>query len=142
MAIPNQRVDQFLRQNKDFIDTDIDGNPIDFETSEKDGVTTFSFVNDGERVTYEARPGRPVRPTLAFQGRQLKGGRRTAPPAKPGGDAKPGAERQRKPVASEEPFQPTQNGVTQPSETNQVEADDKPTYMEQYLRLARKLIEG
>lgn len=143
MAGLNKRVDDFLRQNKEYVDTDEQGNPEGFEQSEQDGVVTFSFYNDGEKVTYEARPGQRVRPTLQYQGLQLKKGRRPetkkpgAPQAGPNGGP---AERQKKPPA--EPSQPTQGGVTQPSQVNQVETDDKPTYFEQYIRLARHLVEG
>lgn len=146
MAASNTRVDQFLRQNKDYVDTDDQGNPVEFEQSVgNDGTVTFSFVNDGERVTYEARPGRPVRPTLAYQGYQLKKGRRSNPQTKtPATGANGGPkERERKPVQEPvEPSQPTQNSTSQPTANNQVETDDQATYFEQYIRLARKLIEG
>lgn len=139
----NPRVDQFLRQNAEFIDTDMNGNPEGFEQSEDNGVITFSFFNDGEKVTYEARPGQRVRPTLAYQGRQLKQGKRVAnskpdaPTAGPNGGPK---ERQKKPA--QEPSQPTQNANTDPGGVEQADANEQPTYFEQYLRLARALVEG
>ncbi len=144
----NARIERFLRQNVDYVDTDELGNPVGFEEKPNpDGSINFTFMNDGNQVTYVMRPGKQkIEPTLQYSNTKLKSGRRVAPKQTPGTTTNTQAERQRKPTGPTTPTQPSNQEPTQPSgKANTTVADDvaeqKPTYLEQYLRLARRLIE-
>lgn len=140
------RVDRFFRSDKvrDVVDTDKYGRPAGFEQSvDTNGTVTFTFLNNGEPITYEILPNRQPRPTSGYANRTidtLKKGKSDAPAAVPAtnNNSGPKGERQRKPVSSDNITQPSSQ--SEPAETNT--AEPKATYFEQYLRLVRKLIEG
>lgn len=150
----NARIEKFLRQNVDYVDTDELGNPVGFEEKPNpDGSINFTFMNDGTQVTYVMRPGKQkIEPTLQYSNTQLKAGRRVAPKQSPGTTANTQAtngrtaERQKR-TGPATPTQPSDQQPTQPSGQANTSvasdvADKQPTYLEQYLRLARRLIEG
>lgn len=153
MARVDPRVDRFMRSKmyrdgKPLFDTDKAGQPTGFEQSVgTDGTVSFTFLNNGEPITYEIQPNRQPRPTAGYAKRTvdtLTAGKSDAPttPAT-ANNSGPKGERQRKPTSSDDVTQPSGEGAAPaPAPTNSGGGEQTATYFEQYIRLARHLIEG